>query len=109
MIVTPYANAQALNDCQQINKASGGPDNNFRPPAIAKVVGKGRAYFYSAPAARCLMKHIFVIPGDRVTVYKPYLDWYQVMFINTRTGDETEGWIKENRLELAGQYGRDSS
>jgi len=92
-------------DCQQLGKAAGSPDDNFRPPLAATVIGAGRTYFHSAPASECMTKHIFIIPGDNVTVYKPYKNWYQVMYINSKTGEDFEGWIEDRRLRLGSSEG----
>ena len=91
--------------CRQLSEAVGGPDDNFRPPVSATVIGSGRAYFHSAPAPECLSKRTFIVPGDAVTVYKPYKKWYQVMYTNVKTGRDVEGWIEEGRLRLGGPLG----
>ncbi|MBF4067501.1 hypothetical protein LRP79_00085 [Burkholderia pseudomallei] len=93
--------------CRQLSEVVGGPDDNFRPPVSATVVGSGRAYFHSAPAPECLIKQTFIVPGDAVTVYKPYKKWYQVMYTNGKTGRDVEGWIEEERLRLGGPLGGD--
>jgi hypothetical protein len=97
--------ARAAVDCQKLGEATGGPDDNFRPPLSAHVVGVGRAEFYSAPASECMIKHLFIIPGDEVTVYKSYKNWYQVMYTNNKTGEDFEGWIEDRRLRLEGTVG----
>ncbi|PMS38804.1 hypothetical protein B0G57_102441 [Trinickia symbiotica] len=101
---TTYAHAEGSLDCQKLNAATSGPDDNFRPPASATVTGSGRAYFYSAPAPQCLTKRTFIVPGDVVTVYKPYKTWYQVMYVN-KSGEDFQGWVEEGRLRLDGQLG----
>ncbi|WP_269502061.1 hypothetical protein [Burkholderia sp. IMCC1007] len=92
-------------DCRQLDEATSGPDDNFRPPASGTVIGVGRAYFYSAPDAQCIKKRIFVIPGDSVTVYKPHGRWYNVMYVNGKTGSDAEGWVEQDRVRLGGQIG----
>lgn len=104
---TMYAYAQGSANCRQLNESAGGLDDNFRPPLSATVAGSGRAYFYSAPARQCVTRHTFIIPGDTVTVYKPYKEWYQVMYVNRNTGEEFEGWVEEGRLRLGGHLGGD--
>ncbi len=104
-LATTYAYAEGSLDCRKLNEAASGPDDNFRPPASATVTGSGRAYFYSAPASQCLTKRTFIVPGDVVTVYKPYKTWYQVLYVNKKTGDDFEGWVEEGRLHLDGQLG----
>ncbi|MCL1633680.1 hypothetical protein M2650_03345 [Luteimonas sp. SX5] len=83
--------------------ADGEPD--FRPPLQAKVTGKGRLHFHNAPSAACRQK-IFVIPGDALTVYKPYQGWVQVMYVS-RAGKDFTGWVEEKRLAIEGAYGQD--
>ncbi|MBY8610093.1 SH3 domain-containing protein [Burkholderia arboris] len=99
------AQAKSAVDCGQLNAAASGPDDNFRPPAFGKVVGAGRAYFYSAPDAQCMTKQTFIVPGDSVTVYKPHGRWYNIMYVNGKTGDDFEGWVEQGRVHLDGQYG----
>jgi hypothetical protein len=95
-------------DCAKLGKATGGPDDNFRPPVMATVIGAGRAYFHSAPESECITKRLFIVPGDNVTVYKPYKNWYQVMYVNNKTGEDFEGWIEDRHLRLGGTVGGDS-
>jgi hypothetical protein len=95
-------------DCAKLGTATGGPDDNFRPPVMATVIGAGRAYFHSAPESECITKRLFIVPGDNVTVYKPYKNWYQVMYVNNKTGEDFEGWIEDRRLRLGGTIGGDS-
>jgi hypothetical protein len=103
--IVTVAHANDAFDCQKLDEATGGSDDNFRPPLSATVIGTGRAYFFSAPALQCVNKGVFVVPGDTVTVYKPYKNWYQVMYVNKRTGKDFEGWVQENRLRLGGPLG----
>lgn len=104
---TTYAHAKDSVECRQLNAAMSGPDDNFRPPLSATVTGSGRAYFYSAPSSQCITKRTFIVPGDMVTVYKPYKRWYQVMYENNKTGEDVEGWVEEGRLRLGGHLGGD--
>lgn len=97
--------AKSTVDCGKLDAATSGPDDNFRPPASGTVVGAGRAYFYSAPDAQCMTKRTFIVPGDSVTVYKSHGRWYNVMYVNGKTGDDFEGWIEQGRVHLGGQYG----
>ena len=99
--------SQAAVDCATLGKTTGGPDDNFRPPVTATVIGAGRAYFHSAPASACVTKHLFIVPGNNVTAYKPYKNWYQVMYVNGKTGEDFEGWIEDRRLRLEGTVGAD--
>jgi len=67
-----------------------------------RVVGAGRAYFFSGPDQACKEKKLFIIPGDEVTAYKEYGDYTLVMFINLKEAGDTEGWILTSRLEETG-------
>lgn len=101
------AYAGGAEGCRRLAEDASGPDDNFRPPLSATVTGSGRAYFYSAPASQCISRHTFLVPGDAVTVYKPYNKWYQVMYVNGKTGEDFEGWVEEGRLRLGGHLGGD--
>lgn len=103
---TTYAHGKESVDCRGIGEAAGGADDNFRPPLSARVTGQGRAYFYSAPDPRCMTKRVFIIPGDEVTVYKPFKDWYQIMYVSKRKSEDPfEGWVKADRLRLGDHLG----
>ncbi|MEB2501151.1 SH3 domain-containing protein [Burkholderia cenocepacia] len=99
------AHATRAVDCGQLDAATSGPDDNFRPPASGTVIGTGRAYFYSAPDAQCMTKQTFIVPGDSVTVYKSHGRWYNIMYVNGKTGDDFEGWVEQGRVRLDGRYG----
>ncbi|HDR9871647.1 hypothetical protein [Burkholderia cenocepacia] len=99
------AHATRAVDCGQLDAATSGPDDNFRPPASGTVIGTGRAYFYSAPDAHCMTKRTFIVPGDSVTVYKSHGRWYNIMYVNGKTGDDFEGWVEQGRVRLDGRYG----
>ncbi|SDR49372.1 hypothetical protein SAMN05443026_4808 [Burkholderia orbicola] len=99
------AQAKSTVDCGKLDAATSGPDDNFRPPASGTVIGTGRAYFYSAPDAQCITKRTFIVPGDSVTVYKSHGRWYDIMYVNGKTGDDFEGWVEQGRVRLGGQYG----
>ena len=106
-LATSYAHAGRADECRQLAKDAGGPDDNFRPPLSATVTGSGRAYFYSAPASQCMSKRTFLVPGDAVTVYKPHKKWYQVMYVSGKAGEDFEGWMEEGRLRLGDHLGGD--
>ncbi|RQS71229.1 hypothetical protein DID96_13655 [Burkholderia sp. Bp8963] len=40
------AKAESPVDYRKLNEATNGPDDNFRPPLSATVIGSGRAYFH---------------------------------------------------------------
>ncbi|MEO6974780.1 MAG: hypothetical protein ABI144_02745 [Gallionella sp.] len=90
--------------CKKIAEISGGPENNFRPPLEAVVIGNGRLYFYSAPNVQCQMKGVFVVKGDALTLYQTFEGWAEVMYI-AKGGDDFMGWVKEDRVKVRGQYG----
>jgi len=71
--------------------------------AIYEVVGKGRLPFYSAPDSRCAMPGVFIIPKDEVIAYVDYGDYTSGMFINLKTGTDTEGWVLTSRLKATGK------
>ncbi|WP_404824049.1 SH3 domain-containing protein [Burkholderia seminalis] len=104
-LVANGAQAKSAVDCGKLDAATSGPDDNFRPPASGTVIGAGRAYFYSAPDAQCMTKRTFIVPGDSVTVYKSHGRWYNIMYVNGKTGDDFEGWVELGRVRLDGQYG----
>lgn len=91
-------------ECTRLDARAGGPENNYRPPLEAAVIGKSRLYFHSAPSDRCRMKGVFVIGGDVLTVYKSIEGWANVMYI-ARNGDDYMGWVLEKRIKKIGQYG----
>ncbi|KVT58037.1 hypothetical protein WK53_28765 [Burkholderia ubonensis] len=103
---TAYVHAEDSTGCRRLAEVTNGPDGSFRPPLSATVTGTGRAHFYSAPASQCIEKRTFLVPGDAVTVYKPYKKWYQVMYVS-KTGEDFEGWVEEDRLRLGSHLGGD--
>jgi hypothetical protein len=88
-------------DCAALSRSLSGTDNNFRPPLSGTVIGKGRLHFHTAPSTQCAQKDVFIIPGDDVTVYQPHKGWYEVMFLNGKTGEDFEGWIDADRVRLS--------
>jgi len=65
------------------------------------VVGKGRAYFYTAPDDRCRMKQVFVISGDQLDAYFDVPGWTEVTYWTGKSG-EVSGWIPNSRLAETG-------
>lgn len=95
------AHAEDAKACGQIRTAAEGASSDFRPPVSGTVIGKGRAFFHSAPADQCASNDLFIIPGDSVTVYEEYKGWYQVMYVSQKTGEDYEDiWISADRLKL---------
>lgn len=70
--------------------------------AIHRVIGAGRANFYSAPDAGCALAGVFVIPGDEVIAYAERDGYTQVMYLNHARGTETTGWLETARLAGTG-------
>lgn len=91
-------------ECTKLDARVGGPEDNYRPPLEATVLGKDRLYFYNAPNERCKMKDVFVITGDVLTVYKSFDGWANVMYIS-KDGNDFMGWVHEKRIKKIGQYG----
>jgi hypothetical protein len=78
----------------------------FSPPFGNVVTGAGRLQFYSAPNGRCAMNGVFVIPKDFLVAYAETDDgWSSVMYMNPRTGDTVQGWVRSARLEHTGTMG----
>lgn len=80
------------------------PENNFRPPAEAVVIGNGELPFFEAPSVNCKIKGTFAVPGSYLTLYKIYKGWANVMFI-AQDGQDIIAWVPTNRLKIVGQYG----
>ncbi|ALM82801.1 hypothetical protein [Bordetella sp. N] len=93
--------------CDQLNEKLSGPDNNFRPPlgATAEPVAPSkRVYLRSAPDEQCVAGQPFIVKGDHVTVYKPYKEWMQVMYVS-KSGEDYTGWVKETEIKESGTMG----
>lgn len=74
--------------------------------SIQEAVGTGRVPVYSAPDKSCLVRGVFIVPGDQVTTYVQYNGYTAFMFMNAKTRLDTEGWAPSSRLKLSG-YGID--
>ena len=92
-------------DCQQAHATANAKGGDLHPRAGYVVKGQGRLQFYSAPAMQCAIRGKFVIPGDHLIAYTKFKDWYWVMYINPKTGDDVEAWVKGDRLEFVGTEG----
>lgn len=66
------------------------------------IIGKGRAYFFSAPNSACISKQLFVVPGDIVIAYADYQAFTYVLYIHPKTGAQTDGWLQSARLKPNG-------
>ncbi|WP_447749100.1 hypothetical protein [Pseudomonas nicosulfuronedens] len=89
--------ATAGEACDDIDKNSYKNESRVFPEGgVYGVVGRGRAYFYSAPDGAC-KKQIFVLPGDKVQVYTESNGYFSVMHFKSDGGTE-EGWFLKKRL-----------
>ena len=91
--------------CSSLAADVEGPENSFRPPLEAKVIGKNDLHFYSAPNTRCKIKGAYAAPGNVLTLYKQHMRWSNVMFI-AKNGNDVVAWVPSDRLKIVGQYGR---
>jgi hypothetical protein len=106
LAATPPASAAppgASKRCEALH-AVANESPGFMPRHGAVVTGTGRAHLHSAPDAGCDSGK-FLVPNDRVTVYTPYKEWVQVMFIHPKTGEDTMGWMLDSRLKTTGTMG----
>ena len=92
-------------DCWKVQKQAEERSAGFYPRRSYSVGGKGRLYFHSAPDTGCRFKDIFVIPGDSLVVYSSFNEWYEVMYINPKTGEDFSGWVRSERLKFSGTLG----
>lgn len=92
-------------DCLQAHATANAKGADLHPRAGYVVRGQGRLQFYSAPTTQCAIRGKFVIPGDRLIAYTEFKGWYWVMYINPKTGDDVEAWVKGDRLEFVGTEG----
>ncbi|QRN53793.1 hypothetical protein [Dyella caseinilytica] len=76
------------------------PESN----AVMVTIGTGRVQFYSGPSENCTMKGVFILPREQLTAYETYGDFTAVMYMNPKTGEDTEGWVKSSRVTFTG-YG----
>ncbi|QPF84596.1 hypothetical protein IC762_34220 [Bradyrhizobium genosp. L] len=78
----------------------------FSPPLANVVTGTGRLQFYSAPNLHCPINGVFVIPNDQLVAYAQTDDgWSSVMYVNPKTGDDVQGWVRSARLKITGTMG----
>ena len=101
MLVSLDANA-AGDICTRIAEMANGAKAQI--PAYMsgrKVIGKGRAYFYTAPDERCRDNRTYVIPGDRVEAYAD-LQKFTLATYWSSNGNDVSGWILSTRLAETG-------
>jgi hypothetical protein len=67
-----------------------------------KIIGSGRAYIYSVPNETCRNDNLFLVPGDLLNAYAEYENFIYILYIHPKTGRETTGWIKVDRLQPTG-------
>lgn len=91
--------------CIKLSANINAVDDNYRPPLYGKVIGNKKLYFYSSPDVQCKMDGVFVIKGDSLTIYKPYKDWLNVMYI-AKDGEDYMGWVSAKQVKVNGQYGK---
>ncbi|MDE1185996.1 MAG: hypothetical protein PW844_05875 [Pantoea sp.] len=88
----------ANDSCQNLDKNAISQGARFsNTQNIYRVGGEGRLQFYSAPDRKCLIDHVFVIPGDSLIAYIEYEDFYRVMYF-ARNNEQISGWVEKNRL-----------
>jgi len=89
-------------DCTTLNKQAQEKELRRWPLSSYRVTGAGRLHFHSAPDAACRDAKLFVIPGDKLTVYTEYQGYVSVMYLNPKSGDDFMGWVEAKRLEFVG-------
>lgn len=73
-------------------------------PALGyEVAGTGRLYFHSAPSEKCVMRDLFVIPGNRLSANEENGQWTSVNY-EGKSGP-VEGWVETRRLKFIGTVG----
>jgi len=104
LLVSAIAGAQPTALCDQIANSAASQAMEAQPPLGYRVAAGERLYFHSAPFSSCATE-TFVIPGDHLTGYKSFDGWWLVSYTHPKTGDLTEGWVKESRLVYSGTMG----
>ena len=91
-------------ECSSIAAKFDGPENNFRPPLEAVLIGASDVAVFSAPNPRCTIIGKSIRSGSHVTLYKKQGGWFNVMYI-ANDGTDISGWVQNRRLKIVGQYG----
>ena len=104
LVLTWQLSFAAESHCTKLSKIVDIMGESYHPPLEGKLIGNNKLYFYSSPDLQCKMKGEFVINGDSLTVYKPYKNWLNVMYIATN-GEDYMAWIPSKRVKIIGQYG----
>ena len=89
-------------DCATLNKQAQDEELRRVPVSSYRVTGAGRLHFHTAPDAACRDAKVFVIPGDKLTVYTEYQGYVSVMYLNPKSGEDFLGWVEARRLEFVG-------
>jgi hypothetical protein len=89
-------------DCAAIYKQAQEKELRRVPVSSHRVIGAGRLHFHTAPDAACRDAKLFVIPGDKLTVYTEYQGYVSVMYLNPKAGEDFMGWVEAKRLEFVG-------
>ena len=95
-------------NCAVMSKIADRNGALYSPVLGKKVMKPGRLYFHTAPHSACKMPSTFIIKGDEVIAYQNYNGYDYVMFMNHKTGVDTQGWILEKDLRtiwtMGGNY-----
>lgn len=89
--------------CAALAERAKGAEGLISPAATYRVTGAGRLHFHTAPDPRCRQSEVFIIPNDVVIAYSKYGDWFNVMYVNPKTGKDVDGWLRAPRLEYTGR------
>ena len=92
-------------NCAVLNKTADRNGAVYSPVLGKKVMKQGRLYFHTAPYSSCKMPSTFITKGDHVTAYQNYNGYDLVMFMNDKTGVNTEGWVLAKALRTTGTMG----
>lgn len=65
---------------------------------MRQVGGKGRLQFFTAPAAGCEKRGLFVVTGDLLDAHTVYQNFTFVRYVNPKNGRAAEGWVPSERL-----------
>ena len=89
-------------DCAALAAAAEREEARIDPVSSFRVGGQGRLYFHTAPDTRCRSQTVFVIPGDSLVAYTALGEWMSVYYVNSRTGQDFQGWVVSDRLVYEG-------
>jgi hypothetical protein len=67
-----------------------------------EVVGRGRLQFYSAPDERCKIPSVFIVSNEKVDAHSVFGNYTFVDYFNSKTGSNSSGWVRSNRLKPNG-------